>query len=353
MTLVIPALALADWELRTRYFQPPPPAHNPQIGLLGQSSIRHAKIGAITRYLIDHASIAPGSPFRGYTATYLVDPQGPVTQRLQPAASAQPLSKLELYIAARPFFDLHYQNRLQETDLWDHNIPTLEEYGQWVTKSAYLALEQLFNPSGKSNSGALRFNATVFLHLYELDLDLLPFLGVRYLITDLQLHDPLATLRAQQSSDDAPPIFLYELANPNLGNWSPTKTVLARSFSEAMALLRSREFDRSTTAVVFDPVDGPLVPAQNVSFRFVRGGFHVTADAAGPAALVLPVQYSTCWRMSADATPGVALHRVNGFQTLLTFDRHVDARFEFAFGSFGGVGCRSRDVAELKSLGVN
>jgi hypothetical protein len=263
------------------------------------------------------------------------------------------MSKLELYIAARPFFDLHYQNRLQETDLWEHNIPTLEEYGQWVTKSAYLALEQLFNRSGKSNAGALRFNATVFLHLYELDLDLLPFLGVRYLITDLQLHDPPATLRAQQSSDDAPPIFLYELANPNLGNWSPTKTVLARSFSEAMALLRRREFDRSTTAVVFDPVDGPLVPAQNVSFRFVRGGFHVTADAAGPAALVLPVQYSTCWRTSADATPGVALHRVNGFQTLLTFDRHVDARFEFAFGSFGGVGCRSRDVAELKSLGVN
>jgi hypothetical protein len=32
------------------------------------------------------------------------------------------------------------------------------------------------------------------------------------------------------------------------------------SFSEAMALLRSREFDRSATAVVFDPVDGPLVP---------------------------------------------------------------------------------------------
>ena len=353
MTLVIPALAFADWELRSRFFQPPPPAHNPQIGLLGRSSIRHAKIGAITRYLIDHASIAPGSPFRGYTATYLVDPQGPVTQRLQPAASAPPLSKLELYIAARPFFDLHYQNRLQETDLWDHNIPTLEEYGQWVTKSAYLALEQLFNPSGTSNSGALRFNAAVFLHLYELDLALLPFLGVRYLITDLQLHDPLAALRAQQSSDDAPPIFLYELANPNLGNWSPTKTVLARSFSEAMTLLRSREFDPSATAVVFDPVEGPLVPAQNVSFRFVRGGFHVTADAAGPAALLLPVQYSTCWRTSADAKPAVALHRVNGFQTLLTFDLHVDARFEFTFGSFGGVGCRSRDVAELKSLGVN
>ena len=56
MTLVIPALAFADWQLRIRFFQPPPPAHNPQIPLLGQSGVRYAKIGAITRYLIDHAN---------------------------------------------------------------------------------------------------------------------------------------------------------------------------------------------------------------------------------------------------------------------------------------------------------
>ena len=52
-------------------------------------------------------------------------------------------------------------------------------------KTAYFALEMLFNPSGKSNAGAHDVNAAVFLHLYELDLDLLPFLGVRYLITDI------------------------------------------------------------------------------------------------------------------------------------------------------------------------
>src|SRR5262249_20738659 len=143
MTLVIPGLALADWQLRTRFFQPRPPAHNPQIALLGQSNVRHAKIGAITRYLIEHARIAPGSPFRGYTATYVVDPHGPLWRELQKrTTSGEEWSKLELYIAARPFFDRHYQNRLQETDLWEHDIPTLEEYGQWVTKSAYLALER-------------------------------------------------------------------------------------------------------------------------------------------------------------------------------------------------------------------
>jgi hypothetical protein len=107
------------------------------MALLGPSSIRHARMGSITRYLVEHASIKPGAPFRGYTATYLVDPHGSLSQQLQEsAAGAKQLSKLELYIAARPFFDRHYQNRLQETDLWEHNIPTIEEYGQWVTKPA-------------------------------------------------------------------------------------------------------------------------------------------------------------------------------------------------------------------------
>jgi hypothetical protein len=72
----------------------------------------------------------------------------------------------------------------------------------------------LFNPCGKLNSGARPFNAGVFLRLYELNLDLLPFLGVRYLITDVTLHDTRATLRAEQSYHDAPPILLYEIANP-------------------------------------------------------------------------------------------------------------------------------------------
>lgn len=355
LPLVIPALALADWHFRIRPLQPPPPAHNPQIPLLGPSGVRHARVGPVTQYLIEHASIAPGAPFRGYTATYLVDPNGPLSRRLQQtAARVEPLSKLELYIAARSFFDRHYQNRLQETDLWEHNIPTIEEYGQWITKPAYLALDALFNPSGQSQSGRLRFNATVFLHLYELNLDLLPMLGVRYLITDLVLRDPRITLRTQQSADDAPPIYLYEIVNPNLGNWSPTQTVLARSFADAMALLRSGQVDPSRTAVVFDRLELPLVPARNATLRFVRGGFRVTAEAAATALLVLPVQYSTCWRAVASPDPPkVALQRVNGFQTLVKFSGHLDARFDFAFGLFGDAQCRSRDAAELKALGVD
>jgi len=358
LTFVIPALALADWQFRARFMQPPPPAHHPAIPLLGQSGVRHGKIGPITRYLIDHARIVPGAPFRGYTATYLVDPQGPVQEQLQKrSAPNKELSKLEVYVAARPYFDQHYQNRLQETDLWEHNIPTLQDYGQWITRFASLGMSMLFDPNGKPTSGRLRFLDYVFLQLHGLNLDLLPLLGLRYLITDIQLHDARATLRAEQSSADAPTIFLYEIADPNLGNWSPTRTVIARDFSEAMALLRGGKLDLTKTAVVFSPIMDPLLEAQNVTFRFVRGGFHVTADAAGTAAIVLPVQFSTCWHPlisgAADDMPPVELYRVNGFQTLLKFRKRVDVTFQFDFGLLGHTGCRTRDAFELKSLGLS
>ena len=167
----------------------------------------------------------------------------------------------------------------------------------------------------------------------------------------------LRSKRAEQPAEGAPTIYLYEIADPNLGTWSPTNSVVAHSFNEAIALLRSRKLDLSTTAVVFEPLKGPLVPAKNVTFSFVRGGFHVTADADGAAAIVLPVQYSQCWHAvtssrSGDVS-GVELRRVNALQTLVTFSGHVDATFRFAFGLFEDVRCRLRDVAELKSLGVN
>jgi len=276
-----------------------------------------------------------------------------VRQQLQNAHKRQ-LSKLETYVASRYFLDQHYQNRLQETDLWEHNIPTLEEYGQWTTKAAYLALEMLFNPTGESNAGVMGFTATIFLRLYGLELDLLRLLGVRYLITDMQLHDRDVVLRATQSAHGAPSMYLYEIFGANLGHWSPTQAVVARTFGEAMTLLRTRALDPTKTAVVFGPIEGPLAPAENVTFQFTRGGFQVTADAPGVGLIVLPVQYSTCWRpLDSTGAQGVELHRVNGFQTLLSFHNHISARFDFSFGLLGEAACRLRDINELKRLGVN
>lgn len=353
VALLIPVLALHFWFTRGRNTQPPPPSGNPSIPLLGKSAIRHATIGSITSYLIDHASIRPGTPFRGYTVTYLGDPRGPLT----PDLKIGPSTNFGLYVAARYVLDRLYQNRLQETDLWELGIPTLEEYGQWITKPVYATVDAVANRGEETAPPGVVQAFAAFLHLYRLRLDVLAFLGVRFVITDLPLQDDRATLRVQQPGRDAPPMFLYEMAGPNLGTWSPTKFTVARSFSEALQLLRANVRDLARTAIVFEALPQTLVPAERAEFGFMRGGFRLTADAAGEAAVVLPMQYSKCWQLAAASSDtdrqSVSVQRVNAFQTLVRFRGHIDASFKFAFGRLGGTHCRMLDVAELRLLGMN
>jgi hypothetical protein len=333
--------------------QPPPPADNPSIPLLGKSGVRHAAVGTIASYLVEHANIQPGAPFRGYTATYLGDPRGPLTPELRKLPSIN----YGAYVAARYVLDRLYQNRMQETDLWELGIPTLEEYGQWITKPVYATVDAIANHSEETAPPGAPQSFASFLHLYRLRPDVLKVLGVRFLITDLPLENDWATLRAQQAGRDAPPMFLYEMAGANLGTWSPTNFIVAGSFSEALELLRANVGDLARTAIVFEAVPQTLVPVERAQFGFVRGGFHLSADAAGEAAVLLPVQYSKCWQLVA-ASPdtdrrSVSVLRVNAFQTLVRFRGHIDATFRFAFGRPGGTHCRMLDVAELKLLGMN
>jgi hypothetical protein len=345
IALIVPATAFAWWEFSAKQSQPPPPINNPRIGFLGRSATRYAQIGPITRYLIKHARIAPGSPFRGYTASYFSDPRGLVRAAIAREATPGPV-----YVLARYYFDQHYHNRLQETDLWEHDIPSFEEYGQWITKPVLAAAEALFDPLHAENGPAL------FLHIFRLNLDLLPFLGIRFLITDLKLDDPRVSLRAEQPGTDAPPIFLYEVADSNLGNWSVTSVTTTQTFDQAMTLLRTREAAPRNEAVTFTPVDGRFVPAKGSELRFVRDGFRIVADSAGDSLLLLPVQYSRCWHLLTASTDtnrsDLRLYRANGFQTLLRFNGHVDARFKFRFGLFGSSACRLEDVAELRAVGI-
>ena len=41
------------------------------------------------------------------------------------------------YVAARDILFDHFGNSFQMMDLWNSDIPTLEEYGQWVSKQMY------------------------------------------------------------------------------------------------------------------------------------------------------------------------------------------------------------------------
>ena len=345
LSLAIPLGAYRLWKSDIRPFQPPIQAKT-RNSVLGISPVREPVVGAVTRYLIEHASATPGGPFRGYTVTYFGSPAGHIRKHLN-----QPQQGMgwEIHVASREYLDAHYGNRFQEMDLWDFDIPTLEEYGQWVSKQANAFAARLFSSPGDTQNG-------VMLHVYKLELDLLRAAGVRFLIADLELADPRVSLRAEQRSSTAGPIYLYEIADPNLATFSPTDTSKAATFGAAMEILQRDSRGLNRRAVVFDDIDGQFVAASQSEMWAERDGFHVSARSSGRSMLLLPVQYSRCLKITPESSKeglsSARLRRVNGIQTLLLFDRSVDIHVRFEFGLFGTAHCRRQDAEDLRAIRI-
>ncbi len=340
----IPALSYYLWMVKIAPYQPGPRSNTTIFGFLGPSYIRKPALGPVTRYLIEQASLKPGAVFRGYTVSYFGDISGHIRKAV--GYREQNMS-WDVYVRARHYLDDHYGNLFQETDLWEVNIPTFEEYGQWVTRQAYVFATELFSSPGDEGH-------PVFLRIYRLDLDLLPALGVRFLITDMQVGDPRLTLRAEERVPPAGPIYLYELADPNLATYSPTRPLKVATFAEALALIRQHRDTLRTDVVVFEDQPGPFRPARRAELRMERDGFRITAESDGRSLVLVPVQFSRCFRMqpvgSAGDLAGGRLLRANGIQTLLEFQGRIDARVRFEFGLLGAAQCRLQDVRELDAL---
>jgi hypothetical protein len=315
------------------------------IEVLGLPAIAHREIekGAIHNYLESHIALFPGSQFRGYASLWLGAPDG-ITRR------ATGLSGDAITAAAhtemRQVFLREFGHRFQATDLWNSGIPTLEEYGQWLTRQMFSVLRDLFSissdeldPIGSST------------YLFRLNSRLLAAFGVRFVVSDGPLNDGAYTERAVQTGHDGSKLWLYELGSPNLGQYSPTSVALAQDYAEAIELLRRTDLQRSAVALTsagarFDK----LTTAADVVLRAVRDGYHVSARAPGAALLVLPVQYSHCWRLSAAlGLQNPRLVRLNLVQTGIYFERDLNATLSFDFQPWRS-GCRFEDASEMKSF---
>jgi hypothetical protein len=93
------------------------------------------------------------------------------------------------------------------------------------------------------------------------------------------------------------------------------------------------------------------VPVSRVRLVAVRDGYQLTAAARGTAMLVLPVQFSHCWR--AEALAGKDLPRIlraNVVQTGILFEHDLDVRLRFDFEPWRA-DCRRQDARDLKLFG--
>jgi hypothetical protein len=282
----------------------------------------------ITRPLAETIALRPGAPFRGLVAT--IDGVGN-----RPSVS---------------WFDFAaYDGRLvQETGndhrsvgLWHFGIPTLFQYFTFITPPYYLLLTDfLARPEDQQVRSVL-----VLTRLNE---PMMRLWGVRYVITDSETE--IGRQAAVLPVKDVGTLRLVELADPNLGNYSPTEIWHAADFVSGLRMLHAADFDGRRVVVTDSALAGPFVPATSSQLVYERDGLHLRAESTGQSVLVLPAQYSHCWSVQGSGQP--TLFRADLMQLGIRFAGTLDARLIFRFGPILASACRLEDLHDMSRLRI-
>jgi hypothetical protein len=182
----------------------------------------------------------------------------------------------------------------------------------------------------------------------ELNFSILQAVGVRYIVYPLPI-DSLGVVLRQQSHPSGQDFtwYLYELAAPNVGNFSPTRVHAARNARQMIDMMQAPDFDFRKDAVVIKEIGRPLTAVSRSSFSFDRGSVRVRGTSDGDSLIVLPIQFSNC--LKTNRGNQIELIRVNLMLTGVLFHREVDAKIDLGHGVFSP-GCRRTDLQELHAL---
>lgn len=338
----IAVVAVFMWIQLIAPYQPPMPGRGP----LGLPPIAHvpAERGAIVEFLQQRIGLKPGGEFRGYAGTFLGAADGLVRKETETAADTMTWGA---YVAARNILFDRFGNSFQTMDLWNNSIPTIEEHGQSVSRQMYY-----FNRDLLAQPWDRMDPLPASILLYRFRALLLRALGVRFVIADGTLVDPSIERVMTQPGKAGAVVNLYEIKGANLAQFSPTQVVWAADYSSAVRIL-AEQTDLENRVVLLGAPErhSELVRLSRSRLVVLRDGYRLTAAARGTAMLLLPVQFSHCWRLeNADNTDLPRIFRSNIVQTGVLFRGSVDVRLRFDFEPWRA-SCRLQDAGDLAQFG--
>jgi hypothetical protein len=301
---------------------------------------------AITQVLKSEIALRSGQPFRGRVANAIgrILPQEREWQR---------------YSVVHWYMLFATGNVHDGPALWQDDIPTLLESNNLMTPAYFVFMRTfLTEPSDvvtRTLIGTRRINIRMFKAL-----------GVRFIITDLPVDG--ARLRQQitiptprwarerlslaYTDMESFELYLYELDDVNLGQFSPSETKIAKDANDALTLLSNTALSLDRTAIVMEPVGENLTPATLEAFEVERGGYRVKARSEGKSALLLPIEFSRCWKIKGGTAGAARLFRANLLLTGVVFERQLDIELSFFNGPFDYSECRLKDLAEVKRMEI-
>jgi hypothetical protein len=303
----------------------------------------------LVHYLQDRIGISPGSVFRGVTASYLGTVYGPLGRHEDAFTSRY----APTYLETMDYLWREHGNTYMYQDLWEFGIPTLEEYGHFISPGNWRLFIGLLTEEPHyqviSTSRTLRPSVRIMRGL-----------GVRYLISDVTLEDP--DLRLVMRQDAIPrgvqrgfPLYLYELRHPNLASYSPTRVTVISDATGVVNRMRLDDFKMDEEVIVGQPLAGPYVPLKSSALYFDKNRLRVVAESQGTSLLLLPVQFSRCWEawsLPDGRRANVRMLRANLAQTVLEFEGQRELRLTLGLRFGKRTDCRREDIQDLRAMRI-
>jgi hypothetical protein len=290
------------------------------------------KSNALASYLAAETGIRPGSIFRGRAAN--------MTGRL----ISENVDWLTLHRLDGPL-SIAIGNELRLVGLHYFGIPSLFEYTPTITPFLYVFTTRLLAVPGDTQMRNV-------LVLRKIDPRILRMIGVRFVVTD-ELYHGDANLRSSLAYQNRS-LFLYEIADVNLGDYSPTQVRLITTASAIIDRLSQAEFEPRRELIVAAPEELPatLGKARNTKLTFLGSSLRIQSESDGDSVLLLPLEFSRC--LEADIVDGERprLFRANLLETGLVFSKKLDATLSIKTGPFTHPACRMQDLFDARALGI-
>ena len=303
---------------------------------------------SITRILKNEVSLRPGAPFRGRVAG-LTGRIFPVSTNVNPVTLWYTPNILALHATG---------NSHDGAGLWQDSVPTLLEVNPLLTPVYFVFTRTFFTEPADEQM-------RVLVAMRRIDPRLLASIGVRFVVTDAAFNGLKlrATVPVPVSDEDLKraairenirsfTLYLYELNDVNVGQYSPTEARKFSATSDMIEALADPAIDLSHTLLANEQLPAELVPATFEGFFVDRGRFHVRATSRGRSVLVLPMEFSRCLRVTSNvgSASEIRLFRADLLLTGLMFERILDATISYRTGPLIGSRCRLQDSADMAAI---
>ena len=335
---IVPMLAIATYQAFV--------SANPKILDQAETLAKKEPGGLVSKVLVPNVSIQSDGRFRGSVAMLACIPGGQIMRKAGIPDDA-PFTKENIQFSVK--YLRTYDPMLFMTGLWEMDIPTLEENNHLVTPPFYY----LFS---RNLSRSQDFQSRNWTLCTKANPNLMAALGTRMIVADQPIEGSKVQKVYEQINQDGIPLSVYELSNPNTGNYSPTKLLRSDKAEEIIAEMAKDDFPFKETAIVAHKEKLPeLTPAEYGELFYDRGGFRIRGVSKDWSLLVLPVQFSNSLQVvdAQGSNPAdVRLVRVNLLQTGVLFRGTIHAKISHRFGPFRGIWGRLKDIEDWQNLGI-